>query len=370
MATQLVILAIRTESKALIIKKVLEENSIEVFLEKVQGEAAYPNACYIRIKEERLSDALSIIEANNLFEGKDKSSIVPDDGRRRILVPVDFSEHSRNACTVAFSIAKQMNAKVKILHVYNNIYYPLSFPFADKTKDANDMGHLDKVRKQMLDLCFEIDQRIQAGKLPSINYSYSIREGIPEEEIENFVTEYNPFLLVMGTRGKDDNATKVVGDVTADVVEMTNVPVLAVPGHIDINENTTVNHIMFLTNLSERDITSFDTLVNLLQPYENVKITLMHINVINKKGEKWGKDDLAKMKAHFLERYPQLNINYELLDSHDMLTSVREFIEAEHVSVVALNTRRRSLLGRIFMPSFSRKVLEASDMVSLLVLRG
>lgn len=362
MENKLITLAIHTEGKALILKRILESNNIEVYIEKVdKGVSA--DGYYIRINENNVPRALSIIEANNLFNYNDQRINSIDDGRKRILVAVDFSIHSRNACIVAFNIAQKINAKVKILHVYHNLYFPSTFPFADQLKDKEDVGLLDKVRKQMLDFCYEIDNNMRNGDLPSINYSYSLREGIVEEEIEEFIEEYKPVLLVVGTRGKDDNGKKIVGDVTADIVEMTNIPILAVPGHLHIDKETKARHIAFLTNLNKRDLASFNTLVQILQPVEAVRVTLIHIN----RKREMKDSELVKMREYINNSYPNFNVKYELIETGEELIN---FIDREQVNVVALNTRRRNMLGRMFAPSFSRKVLEQSESVAVLILRG
>lgn len=370
MEKKLITLAIHTRGKADVLKQLLERNGIEVFLEEVENEKSPGNAgFYVRIDEINLTRALVIVEENNLFSYNDQQTYKIDDGRKRILVAVDFSDYSFNACQIAFHIAKQIDAKVKILHVYHNVYFPSSLPFADTLKSKNDVGLLDKVRKQMLDLCCEIDQRIRDDEFPSVNYSYSIREGIVEEEIENFVKEYKPTLLVVGTKGKDNNDSRMLGNVTADIIEMTNVPVLAVPEKSFDHYKSGIKHIAFLTNFQERDMVSFDMLVKIIQPMDDVKITLIHINVIDKKGQRWGEEELAKMKEYFMKQYPQLNVAYKLIDTPDMLEAMIDFAENEKVSVVALNSRRRNLLGRIFTPSIPRKILYKSD-VAILVLRG
>lgn len=375
MENKLITFAIHTKNKATILQNVLNNNGIKSQLEKVDKDANSNSSTdwyHVLVHKSDISKALNLVEGIRLFNYNDPRNLHIDDGRKRILVAVDFSEYSRKACAIAFQVAKRMDAKVKILHVYNNVYFPLSFPFADTVRGEDNIGLLDKARKQILDWCLEIDQKIREGELPSVNYSYSIREGIPEEEIENFVKEYRPELLVLGTRGKDYNATKLVGDITADVIEMTNVPVLAVPAHIPIDTNTQNYHLVFLTNLNERDIASFDKLTEILKPYDDVKITLMHLNIIDKRGAKWNKEELLKMKEFIDKRYPSLSIHYKLIDTSapKMSDAISDFVRENKVSVVALNTRRRNMFGRIFRPSLSRKVLDEIEQVAIFVMRG
>lgn len=367
MKDNLITLAVHTAPKAHILQQTLKERGIEAHLIDIPGPENISGGIAVKIDEADLTKALTIIEGVGLFRYDDEKIHKIDDGRKRILVAIDFSDYSLKACRAAFTVAHQMNAKVKILHVYR-LHYPMTFPFADViNNDEHDM--LDKARSKMLNFCLEIDKKISEKDFPSVNYSYSLREGIVEEEIENFVNEYKPFLLVLGKKGASNVAEHPLGNVTADIIEMTNVPVMAVPENSPVKKVEDVKHIAFLTNFQKKDLESFDHLVNILRPYPEVRITLLHINAINKKGDKWSETELLGMKEFFKRKYPELNIGYEMIDSPDMLEAVNYYIDTEEVSVVAMNTRRRNLLGRIFMPSLSRKVLVNNNVI-LVIFRG
>lgn len=371
MEDKIITLAIHTKEKAFKLKEVLESRNIPVYLEELSqndyvGDTAKGYA--VKIKESQISKALTIIEENKLFSYNDMQTLKMDDGRKRILVAVDFSTYSMKACQTAFSIAKELDAKVKILHVYNNIYFPTQIPFADALKNDGDVSILDKSRKQMLDLCVEIDKNIEAGKFPSVNYSYSLREGIVEEEIESFIEEYKPMLLVLGKRGTNDNRTNILGSVTADIIEMTDIPVLAIPENSSFEGAKDVRHIAFFTNIHRRDIYSFDYLVNHLLPYKGLKITLVHI-ITDARNGKWSESDLLKLQESFTQKYSDMNISYKLINETDFVQGIKDFIETEKVDIVAVNTQRRSLWGRMFLPSNSRKILASLNVV-LLTLRG
>lgn len=366
MNNEFLILAIHSPMKANVLKTILEFNKIEVQLRNVGDEA---NSLYVEVKRTDLARALSIIEANRLFRYDEKSTYKIDDGRPRILVAVDFSVYSMKACQIAFSIAKEANAKVKMLHVYHDMYFPSHIPFAETLKDPSDEGLLDKARNKMLSLCLEIDKKINAGEWPSVNYSYSLREGTVEEEIDNFVSEYKPALLVLGTKGKDNNKRTALGSVTADVIEMTNVPVLAVPENSTINKVSEIKHIAFLTNLRNRDLSSFQSLVSIFGRNPEIKITFVHVNAADKKGNVWTENELIEISNNFRKAYPQVNVTYKMIDSPDVELAVNNFLAEEKVNVVCVTTRRRNIFGRMFAPSVSREMLFKND-VSLFVFRN
>lgn len=371
MNTERLTLAIHSSEKAKILKDVLLAHGIAVFLEQLNNLDSHsgdPDRYYVKIRACDLTDALAIIEENRLFNYKDQRTITIDDRRKRILVAVDFSDYSLKACQVAFSIAQEINAKVKILHVYHNIYFPSHIPFADELKDNSDDGLLNKSRKNMLDLCIEIDKKIANKEWSSVNYSYSLREGIVDEEIELFIEEYKPILLVLGTKGRDNNQTSILGNVTADVIEIVNTPVLAISQNSPINSISDIKHIAFLTSLQSQDINSFNTLVNNFMPKQNIKVSLLHLHIHDKEINKWNDNELQSVSEYLKKAYPQINISYKLINVPD-ISYINEYIEKENITVICLTTRKRNLLQRIFAPSFSRKMLVESDK-TLLVLRG
>lgn len=370
MEDKLVTIAIHQSEKANIAKQLLESRGILVVLDEIkqhlpQGEISL--GYHIKVRPQDVNIALTTIGTSKALSYTDKGIFKLDDGRGRILVAVDFSEYSIKACKVAFELAIVTNSKVKILNVFPNLRYPLHIPFSDISRGDQDESILSKARSNMLGLCQEINDKITIKEFPSVNYSYSLREGIVEEEIEDFIEEYRPLLLVIGTKGATNNPKHFVGNVTADIIETTDIPVLAVPLESKTEKITEVKHLGYLTNIDKRDLQSFDHLVNHLQNYGNHKITLIHINHTSK-GSRFNEQQLDDMREYFQIRYPNINVGYELIDSEEPMEALEDFIEKENVGLLCLNTRKRNILGRIFKPSMSRKLLKNLDL-PLMILR-
>lgn len=368
MEEKLVTLAIHKIIKAHILKNVLEAHGIEVFFEEIEDSPNKnnPSGIIVKIKESELTRALNIIEENKLFNYSDQQIFHIDDGRKRILVPVDFSDYSLNACNFAFNIAKKMDAKVKILHVFRQMHFPSTMPFADALEEEGDESMLDKARKKVLSLCNEIDKKITNNELPSVNYSYALREGIAEEEIEAFIDEYKPSLIVIGTKGKNQAHTQIIGSVTAELIDTTNVPILAVPENTHFKNAEDLHHLAFITNFQRHDFISFNALAQFLAVFKNVKITLIHLNVINKKGEKWSEAQIQEKRDYFSSQYPYLDISYKLVDASDIVQGVNNLIDLE-VDIVALNSRKKTLLGRIFTKSITQDIVFNTNFVILIL---
>ena len=103
----------------------------------------------------------------------------------------------------------------------------------------------------------KVKAKVTSGEFPDIKYTCVLREGIPEEEILRYSKENRPRIIIMGTRGKNQKDIDLIGSVTAEVIERSRVPVLAIPENTPFKEFNAVKRIAFITNFDQRDLIAF-----------------------------------------------------------------------------------------------------------------
>ncbi|MCI0379438.1 MAG: universal stress protein [Gemmataceae bacterium] len=140
----------------------------------------------------------------------------------RILVPTDFSEHSRHALKYGAAFAEKFDAELYLLHVFQDlaVYQP----------DAVTVGPpvvppLDELtaaaRASLARLSEENDLR-------RLKVFSEVREGSPVEEIIEFAAEKNIDLIVIATHGRGWFAHLLLGSVAEKIVRKAPCPVMAV----------------------------------------------------------------------------------------------------------------------------------------------
>lgn len=135
----------------------------------------------------------------------------------RILVPVDFSDPSRQALGYAVFLAHNFRAKLDVLHVWRINEYA-----------GDDMVLLTRSEPE---LTLSTSLRAQADKLLSdflVDVPYSeriLREGEPAASITEVAREGGYDLVVMGTHGRTGLSHALVGSVAEKVVRMAPCPV-------------------------------------------------------------------------------------------------------------------------------------------------
>jgi nucleotide-binding universal stress UspA family protein len=142
---------------------------------------------------------------------------------RRILCPVDFSDHSRRALDHAVAIARWYQSTVTVLNVFSPAPVPAVGPgpavFEPMVLTAVD-------RDQLL---ADTTAFAAAEGAPGIAIEAVVREGNPAREILEQATSMKADLLVVGTHGRSGFERLVLGSVAEKVLRKAGCPVLTVP---------------------------------------------------------------------------------------------------------------------------------------------
>ncbi|OIQ18758.1 universal stress protein [Lacinutrix sp. MedPE-SW] len=138
---------------------------------------------------------------------------------KKILVPVDFSEHSEYALQTAATLAKKYNSELVILHM-------LGLSEAILTKDESQemfegIYYLKLAEKRFSDF-------LDKSYLKGITIETTVQNYIHFNEIDNIAKQFNASLIVMGSHGATGVKEVFVGSNTEKVVRTSTTPVLVV----------------------------------------------------------------------------------------------------------------------------------------------
>lgn len=366
MEDKLITLAIHTYEKAQILKTLLETEGIDVCIHNVNLIQPVVSAgVRVRIKESDLPRALRIIEDSNWLkesdgEGNEKEK--EKEKRKKILIPVDFSDYSIKACEIGINYAAEVQGEVMIMHAYFAPFFPSAIPIGDslayQVNEEESVSHvLKRVHADMDNLCNYINRKTNAGELPKVKYDYTLREGLPEEEIVAYSKEYKPALTIMGTRGKNQKEMDLIGSVTGEVFESHRTPVLALPENTPFTNLKDIKNVAFATSFNQNDLVTFDKFMELISEFDfNIHI----FNISTSKNE-WNEIRLTGISEYFKKQYPAASITHTVLADGDLLLAVEKFVRSEHIDVIAIGTQRRNLIARMFNPGIARKMLFHTD---------
>jgi nucleotide-binding universal stress UspA family protein len=138
---------------------------------------------------------------------------------QKILVPLDFSEGSRNALRYAHSLAKQFGGKLVLFYALEPVatpdfaYHPLMMEPEEAAANA---------RKQLETLCRK--EGVDASSVAEI----IVREGVAYGEIAETAKKLKADLIVIATHGNTGLTHVLLGSTAERVVRHASCPVLVV----------------------------------------------------------------------------------------------------------------------------------------------
>jgi len=156
-----------------------------------------------------------------------KAMVVPEAkpvlnlGIKSILVPIDFSVHSKNALKYAIPMAAQFRATLHLVYVVEPTIYPADLGFGQVVLAGVEDELREKGAKELQAL---IDKEITGG----VEATCAVRTGNPHHEILNEAEEKEVDLIVVATHGHSGVEHMLFGSTADRIVRHAHCPVLTV----------------------------------------------------------------------------------------------------------------------------------------------
>lgn len=360
-------LAIHTYEKALAIKTLLENEGIEVVLNNVNlAEPVVSAGVRVRIHERDLPQALRIVENVELFMPADGDVTV----RSKIIVPIDFSDYSRQALVLAFNIAARHKADVVFLHSFVTPTPAANLQLsANYTYEIADVGVADSLQSeaadQMAKFVDSVREKIKTGEVPPVKFETRITEGVPEDCIDDLAKAIKPLMIVMGTRGAGKKERELIGSVTAEVLDTCRCTICTVPESSQLTEPGQLRHVLFFSNLDQEDLLAIDTFHRTFGRHD-ITVTIVHVPG---RRESAGsvKRSARSLKLFCKAHYPEYTFEARDLNLDDIAASFREIAAECPIDMIVLPNKKRNVFVRLFNPGLAHRLLFHADIPLLAI---
>jgi nucleotide-binding universal stress UspA family protein len=138
-----------------------------------------------------------------------------------ILVPIDFSLHSKNALKYAVPLAEKFNASLHLVYVVEPTIYPADLGFGQVVLP----GVEDELREKGGEELQSLMEKEIGGRVKS---SCAVRTGNPHQEILREAEELGVALIVVATHGHSGVEHMLFGSTADRIVRNARCPVLTV----------------------------------------------------------------------------------------------------------------------------------------------
>jgi nucleotide-binding universal stress UspA family protein len=259
---------------------------------------------------------------------------------KTFLVPVDFSATSLNAARYAQKFAKQVGAKIMLVHAYMP---PPSFPMVEGIVYSEES--LRELMQQKLDdLAKQLDQEDSIVKVEKM-----LVDGRLLQVIQTLTDAMQVFLVVMGITGAGKVKETLIGSNTLDVAKNIKAPVLIVP---EDALYTNINDIGLTTDF--RDVTT-------TIPDDKVKAFVMdsgarlHVLNVDFDHRQWTPD--TPFQSGLVETmFEHFHPSYHFIESENMADGLSDYALKHSIEMLIAVPKKHNLIEKIFAGSHTKEL--------------
>ncbi|WMX12637.1 MULTISPECIES: universal stress protein [unclassified Aureispira] len=262
---------------------------------------------------------------------------------KRILYPTDFSAMSVLGYQYCLNLARQLKARVDVLHVYRiDLGVPVTDPIAYKMiEERKENAHLKLGRFAHLQKTGQ--QKLTEGL--DIHAHASV--GLPEDEIVAFSKKNDIDLIVMPTHGEHNIIESLFGSVTTEVAATSHCPVLIVPEQVTYRK---ITDIAYATDLSLENMNQVSMPLALA---ELLNSNLHYVHVYSdKKAEPGEVDELLTANSADIE------VLFHELKGKTVQEGLKLFLKEKSIDLLMAYSPPKNFFERLFRLSTTRHLLE------------
>lgn len=259
----------------------------------------------------------------------------------KILVPVDFSETSRNALSYALDMAQFIPlSSVVIFNSFDKVMAGIDGTPLSSDPDIRrniSLVALENLRNSIL------DNR-------KIDVSIAAEEGSLIKNLDQLVRDQQFDLIVMGINGATRMEQIMIGSSTLNVVNKLNCPVLIVPPNARYNRIRTVVYASDMKNV--RETTPLRSLRKILDLF------IPKLYVANVDAEHFVElsEEYKNEKAVMNELLDGFEPDYAFIRLSDVSEAIHQFASDRKADLIITAPKKHGFLEKIFTTSHTEKL--------------
>ena len=258
---------------------------------------------------------------------------------KTILVPTDFSDHALYALKVAASIAKKINARIKLVYV-NNL----------PTDEFAENQYYTKFHEQTIALAEEkLNKLVDMNILKDIKVSQHIVTNILMWELVKDDKYKNANLIVIGSHGQSGFQKAFIGSNTEKIVRMAETPVLTIKNE---HKGFNIKSMVFASDFHDESYTVFKKIKFFADLYK-VRINLLKV-ITSKNFEPTSVS--RKLMEDFAKKFNLKDFLINIYNSTSIEKGIIDFSDEINANLIAIETHGRTGIAHLINGSLAEDI--------------
>jgi len=258
------------------------------------------------------------------------------------IVPIDFSETSKNAARFAAHLSSQVyNAHLVLYNVFDVI---------QAGSDSSPLSSDDEARKAIMELAL---RSVQSELTPITDAKITC---IAEESndfvdaLESYVRRQGVQMVIMGITGATRLGQIFMGSNTLKVVNRRFSPVVIVPPDASYKA---MRNVMFIT-----DFKDVDTTIPIAPIREILNLFKPNLHIVNVDHEHYVEltEEYKGERAKLHEMMKEFNPEYYFIRMYDFMEAINQFVADKSIDMILTVPKNHFFLSNVFKTTHTSKL--------------
>ena len=255
---------------------------------------------------------------------------------KTFLVPVDFSDTSKNAARYAAQLASGIQDAQIILYNASDKINSISEgnDGSRKSVSANELGLL----------------KTELNSLGTTTITFVAEEGPLVSNLEKYLENKHIDLIIMGITGSSRLTQIFMGTNTLNVIRHVSVPVMIIPPDAKFSS---IKNVLLISDFKDvANTTPFHEISAALDVFKP------NLHIVNVDSEHYIEltEEYKKERAVMVERLGKYNPEFSFLRLFDFLDGVNTFVETKNIDAILTVPKKHSFLSALFQVSHTKKL--------------
>jgi nucleotide-binding universal stress UspA family protein len=269
---------------------------------------------------------------------------------KKILVPIDFSEHSEFALEVAAMIAKKQKAEILVIHMMGLSEAVIN---RDEAREVMEAMYYMKLAQKRFSEFLDKDY-LKGLKVTDMVHNYKVFS-----ELNDIAHEQKIDLIIMGSHGSSGLSEIFVGSNTEKVVRSSEIPVLVIKNRI---KDFQFENVVFGCDFDLESVNTYRKAMKFFSLF-NAKVHLLYVNLPAERFRSTA--EMEERVREFL--FEADNGSFDNLDNvvyranYSVEEGIFTYCNKINADVVAVATHGRRGLSHFFFGSIGEDIANHSD---------
>ena len=266
--------------------------------------------------------------------------------KRKILVPVDFSEISHNAYLYARALAKVFNCTLEVIYGYT-----ISYSQNTVLSLMAEAGTVKTINKKMEDFINNYPKEEEGTVLTKVEVFPNVQEAAAVPLIVKESKSDDVFMIVMGTTGKHLLGDYLLGSVASAVAQKAYCPVLLIPENVNYRP---FGSILYASNFEAAQ----KEMVREITNFANLFRAAVHFVHVEEKGDV---EDFSKTKEEifnqlFKEGNPAFSFQMDTVKGDSVVNGLHQYADENNIDLIVLVNKQRGFFDSLMGKSNSKNM--------------